>query len=41
LYESQDALAQSQCTVILNLIKLYKALGGDWENIANKAASRG
>jgi NodT family efflux transporter outer membrane factor (OMF) lipoprotein len=37
LYESQDALAQSDRTVILNLIKLYKALGGGWENLAGKS----
>jgi len=31
LYTSQDALAQSETTVIVNLIALYKALGGGWE----------
>jgi NodT family efflux transporter outer membrane factor (OMF) lipoprotein len=41
LYESQDALAQSESTVILNLIKLYKALGGGWESLAGEAVHRG
>ncbi len=31
LYESQDALVQSDQTVSLNLVQLYKALGGGWE----------
>jgi NodT family efflux transporter outer membrane factor (OMF) lipoprotein len=31
LYTSQDALVQSECGVSLNLIILYKALGGGWE----------
>jgi multidrug efflux system outer membrane protein len=31
LYVSQDALAQSEIAVIVNLIALYKALGGGWE----------
>jgi NodT family efflux transporter outer membrane factor (OMF) lipoprotein len=31
LYQSQDALAQSDCTVSANLIALYKALGGGWD----------
>jgi multidrug efflux system outer membrane protein len=30
----QDQLAQSNGTVITNLIKLYKALGGGWESMA-------
>ena len=41
LYESQDALAQSERAVILNLIKLYKALGGGWESPAGEAGNRG
>lgn len=41
LYESQDALVQSERTVILNLIKLYKALGGGWEGLAGEAVNRG
>jgi len=41
LYESQDALVQSERTVILNLIKLYKALGGGWESLAGEAVNRG
>jgi multidrug efflux system outer membrane protein len=32
LYESQDALAESERTVSSDLIALYKALGGGWEN---------
>jgi outer membrane protein TolC len=34
LYEAEDALAQSQGTVSLNLVALYKALGGGWETDA-------
>ncbi len=41
LYESQDALVQSERTVILNLIKLYKALGGGWESLAGEAVNQG
>lgn len=32
LYASQDALAQSTQTVSTDLVALYKALGGGWEN---------
>ncbi|SPD73570.1 Transcriptional regulator, Fis family [uncultured Desulfobacterium sp.] len=31
LYTSQDQLVQSEKTVVLNLIALYKAMGGGWE----------
>jgi outer membrane protein, multidrug efflux system len=31
LYVAQDALVQSDETVSLNLVQLYKALGGGWE----------
>lgn len=31
LYTSQDALAQSETAAVVNLIALYKALGGGWE----------
>ena len=31
LYTSQDSLAQSQRDVALNLVALYKAVGGGWE----------
>jgi multidrug efflux system outer membrane protein len=31
LYMGQDALAQSETAVVVNLIALYKALGGGWE----------
>jgi len=39
LYEAQDALVQSDQTVSLNLVQLYKALGGGWQD-EYKAASR-
>jgi multidrug efflux system outer membrane protein len=32
LYVAQDALVQSDQTVSLNLVQLYKALGGGWQN---------
>jgi outer membrane protein TolC len=32
LYSAEDSLAQSRATVQINLISLYKALGGGWEN---------
>ena len=31
LYDSQDALAQSEISIASNLVALYKALGGGWE----------
>lgn len=31
LYDSQDALAQSEIAIASNLVALYKALGGGWE----------
>lgn len=34
LYVAQDALVQSDQTVSLNLVQLYKALGGGWEREA-------
>ena len=34
LYLAEDALAQSRLTVTLNLVALYKALGGGWESEA-------
>ena len=33
LYQTQDLLIQSQRTVSVNLISLYKALGGGWEAV--------
>ncbi len=36
LYTAQDALVQSEEAVSLNLVQLYKALGGGWE--AGKAS---
>ena len=32
LYQTEDQLADSQSTVTVNLVALYKALGGGWEN---------
>ncbi|MDZ4861530.1 MAG: efflux transporter outer membrane subunit [Candidatus Hydrogenedentes bacterium] len=32
LYTAQDQQVQSQTTVLLNLVALYKALGGGWES---------
>lgn len=31
LYNEQDALVQSDQTISLDLVQLYKALGGGWE----------
>jgi NodT family efflux transporter outer membrane factor (OMF) lipoprotein len=39
LYSAQDALVQSDQTVSLNLVQLYKALGGGWESETNSIAS--
>jgi multidrug efflux system outer membrane protein len=33
LYQSQDALVQSDRTISANLISLYKSLGGGWEHM--------
>jgi len=35
LYAAQDALVQSDQTVSLNLVQLYKALGGGWQDETN------
>jgi outer membrane protein, multidrug efflux system len=35
LYSAQDALVQSDQTVSLDLVQLYKALGGGWEGETN------
>jgi outer membrane protein, multidrug efflux system len=35
LYAAQDALVQSDQAVSLNLVQLYKALGGGWQNETN------
>lgn len=37
LYSAQDALVQSDETVSLDLVQLYKALGGGWEGETNAA----
>ena len=35
LYTSENALAQSEGNIIIDLIALYKALGGGWESVEN------
>jgi outer membrane protein, multidrug efflux system len=37
LYQSQDALVQSDRTISANLISLYKSLGGGWEDMEHSA----
>jgi len=39
LYAAQDALVQSDQTVSLNLVQLYKALGGGWQNETNSVSA--
>ena len=39
LYTAQDSLVQSDQTVSLDLVQLYKALGGGWQNETNSAPS--
>jgi outer membrane protein TolC len=39
LYAAQDALVQSDQTVSLNLVQLYKALGGGWQIATNSASA--
>jgi multidrug efflux system outer membrane protein len=39
LYAAQDALVQSDQTVSLNLVQLYKALGGGWQDETNSTPS--
>jgi NodT family efflux transporter outer membrane factor (OMF) lipoprotein len=39
LYTAQDALVQSDQAVSLDLVQLYKALGGGWEQETNSAPS--
>ena len=39
LYTAQDALVQSDQTVSLDLVQLYKALGGGWESESEKKVS--
>ena len=33
LYAVEDALVQSNCSITTDVIALYKALGGGWENL--------
>ena len=40
LFTTEDALAQSTRAVDTNLIALYKALGGGWENIPAQASAK-
>jgi multidrug efflux system outer membrane protein len=40
LYNEQDALVQSDQTVSLDLVQLYKALGGGWENEEKSSLQR-
>lgn len=40
LYAAQDALTQSDQTIALNLVQLYKALGGGWQSEAMAALER-
>ena len=39
LYAAQDALVQSDQAVSLNLVQLYKALGGGWQNQTNSVSA--
>lgn len=39
LFAAQDALVQSDQTVSLDLVQLYKALGGGWQNETNSTLS--
>jgi NodT family efflux transporter outer membrane factor (OMF) lipoprotein len=39
LYSAQDALVQSDQTVSLDLVQLYKALGGGWQDQTNAVMS--
>ncbi|SPE59910.1 Transcriptional regulator, Fis family [Verrucomicrobia bacterium] len=40
LYQAQDALVQSDLGVSLDLVSLYKALGGGWEAAARQVSQR-
>jgi len=37
LYQTEDQLADSQSTVSINLVALYKALGGGWTSLEQRA----
>jgi outer membrane protein TolC len=37
LYQTEDQLADSQSTVSINLVSLYKALGGGWTALEQRA----
>jgi outer membrane protein, multidrug efflux system len=41
LYAAQDTLVQSDQTVSLDLVQLYKALGGGWQEEASQPRSKG
>lgn len=38
LYTSEDALVQSERSIVTDLIALYKALGGGWESVSSLCA---
>lgn len=40
LFVSQDALAQSEGSIALDLVALYKALGGGWEPVPSSSPNR-
>ena len=40
LYADQDGLAQTEANVSENLVALYKALGGGWEQTETGEATR-
>jgi outer membrane protein TolC len=37
VYAAEDSLAKSDLNVALNLVSLYKALGGGWETLGDVA----
>ena len=39
LYASENALVQSETSIVTDLIALYKALGGGWESMPSSAQS--
>ena len=41
LYQAEDELADSQSSISVNLVTLYKALGGGWESPGGVRANHG
>jgi outer membrane protein, multidrug efflux system len=41
MYQTQDQLVQSERARSINLISLYKALGGGWKTVPKLANARG